>query len=97
VWEGVVSLLGAANQRRKKMTTKIRHGLRRLPTNEKSHNNQPKACRRDEGGEGGELRLARGALGKRESIVWGQSSCIVHQINTKLMCLLKKNSSLPDH
>ncbi len=34
VWGGVVSLLGAANQQRKKMTTKIRCGLRRPPTNE---------------------------------------------------------------
>jgi hypothetical protein len=34
VWGGVVSLLGAANGRRKKTTTKIRHGLRRPPTNE---------------------------------------------------------------
>jgi hypothetical protein len=34
VWGGVVSLLGMANRRRKKMTTKIRRGLRRLPTNE---------------------------------------------------------------
>ncbi len=34
VWGGVVSLLGAANQQRKKMTTKIRCGLRQLPTNE---------------------------------------------------------------
>ena len=33
VWGGVVSLLGAANQRRKKTTTKIRHDLRRPPTN----------------------------------------------------------------
>jgi hypothetical protein len=33
VWGGVVSLLGAANRRRKKTTTKIRHGLRRPPTN----------------------------------------------------------------
>ncbi len=31
---GVVSLLGAANQQRKKTTTKIRRGLRRPPTNE---------------------------------------------------------------
>ncbi len=31
---GVVSLLGVANQQRKKMTTKIRCGLRRPPTNE---------------------------------------------------------------
>ncbi len=30
-----------------------------------------KSTRRDEGGEGEELRLARGAQGKRESIVWG--------------------------
>jgi hypothetical protein len=34
VWGGVVSSLGAANQRRNKMTTKIRPGLRRPPTNE---------------------------------------------------------------
>jgi hypothetical protein len=34
VWGGVVSLLGAANQRSKKTTTKIRRGLRRPPTNE---------------------------------------------------------------
>jgi hypothetical protein len=34
VWGGVVSLLGVANQRRKKMTMKIRRGLRRPPTNE---------------------------------------------------------------
>ncbi len=34
VWGGVVSLLGAANQQRKKMTTKIHHGLRRPLTNE---------------------------------------------------------------
>ncbi len=34
VWGGVVSLLGAANQQRKKTTTKIRHGLRQLPMNE---------------------------------------------------------------
>ncbi len=33
VWGGVVSLLGAANQQREKTTTKIRCGLRRLPTN----------------------------------------------------------------
>ncbi len=34
VWGGVVSSLGAANRRRKKLTMKIRHGLRRPPTNE---------------------------------------------------------------
>ncbi len=34
MWGGVVSLLGAMNQRRKKMTTKIRCCLRRPPTNE---------------------------------------------------------------
>ncbi len=34
VWGGVVSLLGAANRRRKKTTTKIRCGLRRPPMNE---------------------------------------------------------------
>jgi hypothetical protein len=34
VWGGVVSLLGAVNRRRKKMTTKIRCGLRRPPMNE---------------------------------------------------------------
>jgi hypothetical protein len=34
VWGGVVSLLGVANQGRKKTTTKKRPGLRRLPTNE---------------------------------------------------------------
>ncbi len=34
VWGGVVSLLGAANRRRKITTTKIRPGLRRSPTNE---------------------------------------------------------------
>ncbi len=34
VWGGVVSSLGAANRRRNKTTTKIRHGLRRPPTNE---------------------------------------------------------------
>ncbi len=33
VWGGVVSLLGAANQQRKKTTTKIRRGLRWPPTN----------------------------------------------------------------
>jgi hypothetical protein len=32
VWGGVVSLLGVANQQRKKKTTKIRRGLRRPPT-----------------------------------------------------------------
>jgi hypothetical protein len=32
VWGSVVSLLGAANQQRKKTTTKIGRGLRRLPT-----------------------------------------------------------------
>ncbi len=56
----------------------------------KSHNNQTKARQRDKGGEGGELRLARGAQGKRESIIWGQSSWVVYQINIKSMCLLKK-------
>jgi hypothetical protein len=34
VWGGVVFLLRAANLRRKKMTPKIRRGLRRPPTNE---------------------------------------------------------------
>ncbi len=34
VWGGVVSLLGAVNRQRKKTATKIRHGLRRMPTNE---------------------------------------------------------------
>jgi hypothetical protein len=34
VWGGVVSSLGAANQRRKKTTMKIRHGLRWPPINE---------------------------------------------------------------
>ncbi len=34
MWGGVVSLLGAANQQRNKMTTKIHCGLRRPPTNE---------------------------------------------------------------
>ncbi len=33
VWGGVVSSLRAANQQRKKTTTKIRCGLRRPPTN----------------------------------------------------------------
>ena len=56
-----------------------------------------KSTQRDKGGEGGELRLARGAQGKRESIVWGRSSWVVHQINIKLMCLLKKIISPPDH
>jgi hypothetical protein len=45
---------------------------------QKSHNNQPKARWRNEGGEGEELRPARGARGKRESIVWGQSSWVVY-------------------
>jgi hypothetical protein len=44
---------------------------------QKSHNNQPKARWCDKGGEGGELQPARGARGKRESIVWGQSSWVV--------------------
>ncbi len=56
-----------------------------------------KSTRRNEGGEGGKLRLARGAQGKRESIIWGQSSWVVYQINTKLMCLLKKILTPPDH
>ena len=34
VWGGVVSLLGAANRQRKKMTTKMHQGLRRPLTNE---------------------------------------------------------------
>jgi hypothetical protein len=34
VWGGVVSLLGAVNQRRKKTTTKIRRGIRQPRTNE---------------------------------------------------------------
>ena len=34
LWGGVVSLLGAAIRRRKKTTTKIRHGLRRPPMDE---------------------------------------------------------------
>ncbi len=34
MWGGVVSSLGAANQRRKQRTTKICCGLRRPPTNE---------------------------------------------------------------
>ncbi len=34
MWGGVVSSLGAANQQRKKTTTKIRPGLRQPPTNE---------------------------------------------------------------
>jgi hypothetical protein len=34
MWGGVVSLLGVANQQRKKMTTKICCGLRQPPTNE---------------------------------------------------------------
>ncbi len=34
VWGSVVSLLEAANQRRKKTTKKIRRGLRQPPTNE---------------------------------------------------------------
>jgi hypothetical protein len=34
VWGGVVSLLGAVNQRRNKTTTKIHRGLRQPPTNE---------------------------------------------------------------
>jgi hypothetical protein len=42
VWGGVVSLLGAANRRRKKTTTKIRRGLRRLPTNENHITNNQK-------------------------------------------------------
>ncbi len=42
----------------------------------KIHNNQPKARWRDKGGEGGELRLARGARGKRKLIVWGQLSWV---------------------
>ncbi len=89
VWGGVVYLLGAANQRRKKMTTKIRCGLRRPPTNENHTTTNQKACQRDEGGEGGELRPARGVRGKRESIIWGRSSWVVYQINIKSMCLLK--------
>ncbi len=63
----------------------------------KSHNNQPKACRREEGGEGGELQLARGARGKRESIVWGRLVWVVYQNDIKSMCLLKKIISPPDH
>ena len=63
----------------------------------KSHNNQPKACQCNKGGEEGELQPARGAWGKRESIVWGRLSWIVYQINIKLMCLLKKIISPPDH
>ncbi len=34
VWGGVVSLLGAANRRRNKTTTKIHCGFRQLPKNE---------------------------------------------------------------
>ncbi len=34
VWGGVVSLLGVVNRQRKKTTTKIRRGLRWLPTSE---------------------------------------------------------------
>ena len=34
MWGGVVSSLGAANRQRKRMTMKIRHGLRWPPTNE---------------------------------------------------------------
>ncbi len=56
-----------------------------------------KSTQLDEGGEGGELRLARGAQGKCESIVWGQLSWVVYQIDVKSMCLLKKNLSLPGH
>ncbi len=63
----------------------------------KSHNNQPKARWRNKGGEGGELQPARGAQGKRELIVWGQSSWAVYQINIKSMCLLKTIISPPDH
>jgi hypothetical protein len=55
-----------------------------------------KSTRRDEGGEGGELRQARGAQGKRESIVWGQLSWVAYQITIKSMCLLKKKTP-PDH
>jgi hypothetical protein len=52
--------------------------------------NQPKAHQRDKGGEGGELRPARGVRKKCKWIVWGQSSWVLYQINIKLMCLLKK-------
>ncbi len=96
VWGGVVSSLGAANRRRKKQQRKCivaLDGRRRMKITQ-----QPtKSTRRDEGGEGGELRLARGAQGKRKSIVWGRSSWVVYQINIKLMCLLKINLSPPDH
>ncbi len=36
------------------------------------------------------MQPARGVWGKHKSIVWGRSSWVVHQINMKLMCLLKK-------
>jgi hypothetical protein len=49
-----------------------------------------KSTRRDKGGKGGELQLARGAQRKHKLIVWGQSSWVVYQINIKSMCLLKK-------
>jgi hypothetical protein len=38
------------------------------------------------------MQPARGAWGKRELIVWGQSSWVVYQINIKLMYLLKKKN-----
>ncbi len=49
-----------------------------------------KSTWRNEGGEGGELQPARGAQGKRESIVWGQLIWVAYQITIKSMCLLKK-------
>ncbi len=86
MWGGVVSSLGAANRRRRKTTTKIRRGLRRPPTNENhTTTNQKHASTMKEVKEGS-CDWHRGGRGKRESIVWGQSSWVVHQINIKSMC-----------
>jgi hypothetical protein len=64
VWGGVVSLLGVANKRRKKMTTKIRRGLRRPPTNENhTTTNQKHAGATKEVKEGSCYR--RGERGER--------------------------------
>ncbi len=53
MWGGVVSLLGAANRRRKKTATKIRRGLRQPLTNENhTATNQKHAGTRKEVKEG---------------------------------------------
>jgi len=66
----VIASFRVSNQTMKKQNNKIHRGLKWLPIEKKTHNNQPKTGGRDGGDHLGEARRAGGA-GKRDIIVFG--------------------------